>query len=253
MTVFWSDPTKIHLALPPGDEMEDEYYNPPATTGHGFTVLGITGPGVAEIKAHNRNGIAGAIKQLATKTSIEPPRPAGSKPTNYDDATLSDVRPVVPARLAASPNLSRIIITYRPTGWVSAWNRKSFKGPRVLSPVTVDVYAVKFAPNRKVDYYQTSSAKWVLVKPGVPVVATVPVSPLTDATIFGRVVEGHVRKAFADVLRGVGRHPYNLAKASGDQGADVTWTEIAEMYAELARTTNDEFLAALANELATPG
>ena len=36
MTVFWSDPTKIHLALPSGDEMEDEYYNPPATTGHGF-------------------------------------------------------------------------------------------------------------------------------------------------------------------------------------------------------------------------
>ena len=29
------------------------------------------------------------------------------------------------------------------------------------------------------------------------------------------------------------------------------WTEIAEMYAELARVTNDEFLAELANELAT--
>ena len=45
----------------------------------------------------------------------------------------------------------------------------------------------------------------------------------------------------------------NLRKSGHAVGADVIWREIAEMYAELARTTNDEFLAALANELATPG
>ena len=77
---------------------------------------------------------------------------------------------------------------------------------------------------------------------------------LNNGSVLGVAAEDPVRRAFADKLRitrGAKGEPYNLGKAASAKGSDVMWTEIAEMYAELARVTNDEFLAELANELAT--
>ena len=86
MTVFWSDPTTISLALPTGDELEEEhYFQEPRNRGGDFSVLGITGPGVAEIKPHNKNGIEGAIKQLgsAGRQVADPLARRSPVPTNW--------------------------------------------------------------------------------------------------------------------------------------------------------------------------
>jgi hypothetical protein len=255
MTVFWSDPTKIRLTPPTGDELEEEYFNPPNNLEEGSSpkevgaklheVLKIDGPGVAEIKAHNRNGIAGAIEQLNNpKIKV----------------------------------LNRIIITYRPTGW-------SRKSPGITpSPLTLDVFATKFEPTAKppgltrkqrkgpdvpltgmdVGYYHTDErgkppapAKWVLVKKQVPIPPTIPVN-LDNGSVLGAAAEDPVRTAFAVPLKEIKIKGINLGltwksamkKPDDNQNPDVEWEEIAEMYAELARITNNEFFAELANELA---
>ena len=83
---------------------------------------------------------------------------------------------------------------------------------------------------------------------------------LNNGSVLGVAAEDPVRQAFAKKLAPIRANaipplkpgePYNLGKAASAKGSDVMWTEIAEMYAELARITNDEFLAELANELAT--
>ena len=257
MTVFWSDPTAIRLTLPSSDEMEHEDYFHTPRTLRSFGGLGITGPGVAEIKAHTRHGIEDAITQLG-RASVALAAPA-SRPAPGGWDALRRAHPTPKGGGAAPPGLSKIIITYRPHGW-------SRERPGMTpSPLTVDIYATKFVPGWRVRDYHIdrskvpASAEWVVIDEQVPVRETLKVD-VNNGSVLGAAAEEPVRKAFAAKLIAWSRtaptglrHPYNLSKLASADGPDVVWTEIAEMYAELARGTNDEFLAALANELATPG
>jgi len=218
MTVFLPAPQRLRsgfVVLEP--ELEEEYLARPANVSN--TPI-ITGPGIAEIKPHTEKQIRQAHRQLATEL-------ATSRGRKYKAA---------------------LIVTYRPVG------RTTGDG------TPVEVYATAYRPNAQ----RPTSAPlpeylrgpwWDLSTVHVP--RTIGVN-LADRSVFGAAAERAVRTRFGQFLeqpphrrsRAVTTPPY---KSPNEPGSDIEWTEIAEMYAELARSTNDEFLAELANELATPG
>jgi hypothetical protein len=129
----------------------------------------------------------------------------------------------------------------------------------------VDVWAVRHIPDvspasappkgrRTTPSDYLAATWWSLGQALVP--PTVPVT-LKDLGVFGAAAEPVVRTAFGKQLPQLAMNPHGRAlttplnRPASDQGPDIKWKEIAELYGELARTTNDEFLAELANELAS--
>ena len=224
MTVFLPAPDRLRSGLVVLDaDLEEEYLGPPMNVGNSEK---IEGPGIAEIKPHTRKKITEAHDQLTTQR-----------------------------RKGRGRYKEVLLITYKPNG--------------ATTPVgtRVDVWAVRHIPDipkrrdpRFPDGKHTTpsdylaAAWWSLGEALVP--PTISVN-LADLSVFGAAAELPIRTHFGQFLE---KPPHLRVKAvttphsksPSDSGPDVRWKEIAEMYAELARTTNDEFLAALANELATP-
>jgi hypothetical protein len=226
MTVFWSDPTRPRSGfsvLEPDLEEEfrrhglyQHYLARPTTFDNSAK---IDGPGIAEIKPHTEDGINDARVQL--------------------NKALTAKR----NRLPGLRKREALIITYRPMG----------KTTEEGTPV--EVYAVRY-----VDETGTGPTTYIKTKPWwnlgtVTISRTVGVN-LVDRSVFGAVAERAIRARFGQFLeqpphsRGRGAVTTSPNKSPNEPGSDIEWTEIAEMYAELARLTNDEFLTELANELA---
>jgi hypothetical protein len=175
----------------------------------------IKGPGIAEIKPHTAKQIGKAHEQLRDMKAT-----------------------------ARYRNSEALIVTYRPVG------RTTGEGTPVRA------YAVRYVPGAAPSVYLTKEAWWDLGQVVIP--RRIGVN-LADRSVFGAAAERAIRGNIGAVLA---RPPHNRGpnavttpahKSPNEPGPDVEWREIAEMYAELARTTNDEFLAELANELTAAG
>jgi hypothetical protein len=146
----------------------------------------------------------------------------------------------------------KIIVCYRPIGRPSIWGNNERVTGHPGATAEVAVFATRFQPNygTEVRRYRVGPW-WYLGRANVPVYHVVRPA---EGSIFGQVAETPIRALFSKWLMDKYQHKVtNPDKRPDDHGPDVTWEMIAEMYAELARTTNDEFLAELANELVTLG
>ncbi|HEX5810676.1 MAG TPA: hypothetical protein VFY38_01115 [Pseudonocardia sp.] len=225
MTVSWSGPDGPRSGVfMLGPDLEEEfrrhgvhqhYLARPTTFDNSAK---IDGPGIAEIKPHTKAAINDARAQLNT--------------------ALAALR----NRLPALRRREALIITYRPVGKTTG------------EGTPVEVYAVRYVDEKGTgpETYIRTKPWWNLGTINVPRTTGV---NLVDRSVFGAVAERAIRAHFGQVL---GKPPHSRinavttspGKSPNEPGSDVEWTEIADMYAELARTTNDEFLAELANELA---
>jgi hypothetical protein len=79
--------------------------------------------------------------------------------------------------------------------------------------------------------------------------ATMPFPRVDLPGFFGSAVEEPIRAHLTALLATRGRQ-VDRATGGATPGPDLTWQEIAEMYAELAQELRNPFLAELANELA---
>jgi hypothetical protein len=248
MTFAWADPTELASWSPPpfvtvGEQEGELDYSPRPSKQANLAKLDIKGAGIAEVKPHNEPNIRDAHNSLLTRP--------------------------FPPWLPTSPPPIKLIITYRPHPWDDAWNpppgsparvRSGWKRPPEYSafPTHVDVFAVAHNPNlakggEGIVTRYLRDAEWAWV--GRAPVRPLPVD-LRNRSVFGSAGEALARETFdAALRRGTNpqRRVVNLRKSGHAVGADVIWREMAEMYGELARTTNDEFLGELANELATLG
>lgn len=226
MIEFLPAPTQPYTGLLVADgDMEEEYHKVPVNIDTRKPV--VRAPGVGEIKPHARNRISEAHDQLS--------------------ANLGRYRELFPKGTA----LDAFIITYRPVPPAEGGGRTARKG------TPVDVYATPLIRRGMATEGSYLAQPWwklerAWVRPTIDVSTRNP-------SVFGAAAEQPVRASFAKFLAAHRRTGAGWTvrtrddKASSDPGPDVEWREVAEMYAELARTTNDEFLAELANELATLG
>jgi len=257
MTIMWTtqetaDPGLAWLPFGP-DQEEQEYLNFPVPGAvpcakeirGNLTNLQIEGPGLGEIKPHTKDGIGKAVEQFENwGHDWENQR---MKWGLAADPTFKDFN-----------SLKKVIITYRPSDWSADYKNKH--------PRHIDIFAIEHkpgelkpmrlkskkpnAPDRfsPAKYWGDLKDSWMRVAQCVPVKPQVEVN-LENPALFGMAMEDWIRERFVGLLP-AGRTGFNVHKSSAAHGPDVMWTEIAEMYAELARLTNDEFLAELANELA---
>jgi murein DD-endopeptidase MepM/ murein hydrolase activator NlpD len=221
MTTFLPAPDRRRPAFV-GPDPEEEYLPAPRTKATNPDRL--DAPGLAEIKPHTSKNISRA----------------------HDDLTRK-------RRKARGYYKEALIITYKPTGGTTP------------TGIPVDVWAVRHIPDvspaaappkgrRTTPSDYLAATWWSLGQALVP--PTIPVT-LKDLGVFGAAAEPVVRTAFGQQLPQLAKNPHGRAlttplnRPASDQGPDIKWKEIAELYAELARTTNDEFLGELANELAS--
>ena len=214
MTVFLPAPDRLRSGLIVLDtDLEEEYLGPPKT----LNTAPVGGPGIAEIKPHTEAKINEARKQLKSA-------------------------------LVNRPGYEALIITYRP-------------GATTPKGTPVKVWAVRYEKEEKP---RTGALTYLRTKPWWNLgIITIPPKidvSTADLSVLGAAAEGAVRTRFGQFLakqppphRRVDAVTTSLYKSPNERGPDVEWREMAEMYAELARTTNDEFLAELANELAASG
>jgi len=215
MTLYWSDRegTDEWWPAPPLEE-ETPYWNSPTPNPAGLRA--IASPGAGEVTGLKKDLVRKAHNKLGTRSG------------------------------------DRIMFCYRPTGASATWGDQERTKKDLTATAKVDVFATRFEPgyDKETARYRTGPW-WHVGTADLPVFQ--PVRPV-DASIFGSVAEAPVRALCSQWLKNAwGRQVTNLTKRSDAHGSDITWLELAEMYGELARTTNDEFLGELANELATLG
>jgi len=248
MTVFWSELDETDEWWPVATlEQEEAYWSTPVAKGAAKALdpkqlTDITSPGVAEVTALKAHLVRKAHNTLAKVKTPEDRiivcyRPAGATAEWGDSERMSAARNAVAiARSTADPTTAARAIIATMTA----------------AKAKVDVFATRFDSTRT---GQTASYRtgpwWYLGVARVPVLQSI--RPV-DGSIFGTVNETPVRTLFGGWLYGKYKHKVtNMPKRADAKKSDITWETAAEMYAELARTTHDEFLAELANELATLG
>lgn len=215
MTTFWSD-----WELQEDTGLEFEYLDVPSSK-IAFPSTPPIGPdGIAEIRAHNRNGIAGGLKQLHERK-----------------------------RRAGTP---KVLITYRPL-----IGTKAAPDGSIGRATAVQVFATKFVPPKKTplkqgDWYDEARSAvarntwWDLGSFTPP--AQIDLT-LENRGLFGAAIEDAVRTRFQFKVLVPSNRLMQMYTGGGRKGPDVVWKELADLYAELGRELRDPLYAELALEL----
>lgn len=206
MSSAWThDPVTPHYADEVRNERRSVFQTPFKTQ------IGITEPGLAEIKPHKPAAIRKGLAQL---------------------------RAYLQQRQGTVPELRSIwLITYLP--WPLNTN----------SPAQVRIFAHKLKIDELMKKGPISGLDALILSrrelPKVALPPSIPFPSLAKPDMFGMAVEPLVRDRFSQVYQ----RPQTHQKPLGRHGPDVLWHELAYLLRELADETGDRYWGELADEL----
>lgn len=197
-----------------------------------------TGPGFAEIKPHNREGIKDGLEQLRDKKGkLRAPRTPeflvtylplkeGMKGDEPEQAATEGSRPCVRV-FATKYHIDKAnAIAVKPKKKTASGKDKDLNWNEIIRTWTWHDLGCFKAP------------------------LEVPLK-VEDASLFGMAIERYARKLFQRRVLSCLTPPKKGNPPPTLTDADIWWDELARFYAELARELDDPFYADLASELAS--